>query len=1279
MRPLATVFIICAVAKAATPTVTTKVNPDQPAQILFDVIATTSDPCQYEVSESNTYSPLVNDVNSSLFSGSNLDTRTGAFTDPLNNLHRVFVAGTRAVQQASDGKYYSRGLQMVTTHYWRVSCGATLMDIATGSVSTGYPSWGRTYRDPVITASDHHMLFPNISETDRTACEIEPFTGAKICNFSLPNDEKRLLASTFGACSGTNWTVGTSCANATGTATTYSGTTQDKLFISLPAQYLNISSSQFFEQWVSTPVHPNWFNFIINTASCTGANTMTADCTAHVCLTLDSTPTTPGTCASNVQSLVFPVTPGPVNLCGDGGSSSCTINDLWGMPYTDTGYSLFGVGYLYTSGTSTTVNFTSTTDCNRTQPNETLQVNGGTVVVSAAAPVCSGTPHFVATSPINLDISSFTGPTGYPFQYYAGIWWNPRFGILIDKNSTTASNTFSIGSPNWADSRGGSLTNTSGGFHERCSQWLDGMGNYKCRWIEKIMFYNPTTGVSGYLGTTPGMASSGDQPSSGQECEAIGNGSTFWSDANTFVTGCIRASDSQFVIFTAQLTGNAANDVPLTPLATDQSVYPSSITWTDISGPIATKILAFDPTFDSTDYDNYTVMGYSSGRYVHGAAYRGGQDTLAYFWVYDMMSNTVVADWCSFCNPSGSRWSVIHGVEWVAPLQGANAVPLLAYQGKRGRDDTVNGPAYRITYAGNYCVAGCGGGSPTFMAGAMPPTCSPTCRIQITGIPTAMIAPTTLQNLAVGDVIEWGNCPGVPCENDQVLSIQSTNADITLTRGLDPNYPLQSWANGSTALLTPYWGVTTVDPIPSICFWDFLAQPNGPTSNANNYCRFDPGGGHSVSYDKVNFGSPSISGAYTPTGISNDKSQFPMGTTFAQAFDSPLFSGSCYSPQYPDLYEGHPSYKPTPWSIITDTHPNIGAAFNQNSATWVVGTLFKLTYNENPGGLLPSDGISYKCQPHLVESNFRSLNDMSSSATGNQIGGTTMDNYNYCIAYKVNECRTGSSVGDIYVNAPYLNPNYFNAGPPGPCDLSAADAYDLCFSDLAAQGLGTFVYPGPVSTSFTQQQNQFYPLLEQFAINAKGDPDTLNGKLLWGGWQVVFTANSSGPLYAGGRGGVYLVKVPQTQPPYDGLNRTQFSSHSVTISGVPGGTNNVIVRFGYAEYGTPTQYYCTQRRDPCVANSGTVNQSNPFQWPADGVGGVESGITGVSCASTCAIQIPIISGYVGYFLAVFRDGGNSTISTRLLAPSAGDVAPVAPVTSRAVTSGGTVFPGKVVH
>ncbi|MEP6538657.1 MAG: hypothetical protein ABJF23_25180, partial [Bryobacteraceae bacterium] len=99
--------------------------------------------CRVEVSENPSYAPLANDVNPALFNGADLDSRSGSVTDAGR---RIFIAGSRSVDQAADSKWYSRALQTDTIHYFRIRCDA---DTATGSFRTANIPVGVTYPYPV--------------------------------------------------------------------------------------------------------------------------------------------------------------------------------------------------------------------------------------------------------------------------------------------------------------------------------------------------------------------------------------------------------------------------------------------------------------------------------------------------------------------------------------------------------------------------------------------------------------------------------------------------------------------------------------------------------------------------------------------------------------------------------------------------------------------------------------------------------------------------------------------------------------------------------------------------------------------------------------------------------------------------------------------------------------------------------------------------------------------------------------------------------------------------
>ena len=111
-------------------------------------------------------------------------------------------------------------------------------------------------------------------------------------------------------------------------------------------------------------------------------------------------------------------------------------------------------------------------------------------------------------------------------------------------------------------------------------------------------------------------------------------------------------------------------------------------------------------------------------------------------------------------------------------------------------------------------------------------------------------------------------------------------------------------------------------------------------------------------------------------------------------------------------------------------------------------------------------------------------------------------------------------------------------------------------------------------------------------------------------------------------------------PAPDGVDRTAYIPTPVEVTSPPPGTDNVIVRFWYQE----NNGYCGSRAEDCFAVSSTIPQE-PFKYPSDGAGGVEAGITGISCASGCKVAVPGTTGHVLYYQVKFRDANNATLSS----------------------------------
>ncbi len=212
-------------------------------QAILTYTAPSASDCTVQVSESQSLSPLVHDVDPSLFPGANLDSRPG---NPANGLRRSFVVGNRRSDLASDNKLYSRALQANTQHWYQVSCGTAT---GSGSFSTANPPLGNNYPDvpPFNSAGFGNYGWPTIDWNDQSKVYIDPLTGIAVKRFTWPGAYGYSAGPgntglPFGAqIGGTTanyvdingaWTnAGNITSGVSTTLATYSGTNSDPIFV----------------------------------------------------------------------------------------------------------------------------------------------------------------------------------------------------------------------------------------------------------------------------------------------------------------------------------------------------------------------------------------------------------------------------------------------------------------------------------------------------------------------------------------------------------------------------------------------------------------------------------------------------------------------------------------------------------------------------------------------------------------------------------------------------------------------------------------------------------------------------------------------------------------------------------------------------------------------------------------------------------------------------------------------------------------------------------------
>jgi hypothetical protein len=156
-------------------------------------------------------------------------------------------------------------------------------------------------------------------------------------------------------------------------------------------------------------------------------------------------------------------------------------------------------------------------------------------------------------------------------------------------------------------------------------------------------------------------------------------------------------------------------------------------------------------------------------------------------------------------------------------------------------------------------------------------------------------------------------------------------------------------------------------------------------------------------------------------------------------------------------------------------------------------------------------------------------------------------------------------------------------------------------------------------------------------------------KLVDGYWHGKVLSDASWVMFrsmytSGAWTDILLGKLPPF-PPTDSVVRWSFQPIPLKLTPPAGLTvDNAVVEFGYAENGEPGKFYCSSRQERCLATAATI-PAVPFVFPSEGTGGLETGVTGVTCASGCTVAIPALSQRMLYYRVKYRDASNRTVAT----------------------------------
>jgi hypothetical protein len=325
----------------------------------------------------------------------------------------------------------------------------------------------------------------------------------------------------------------------------------------------------------------------------------------------------------------------------------------------------------------------------------------------------------------------------------------------------------------------------------------------------------------------------------------------------------------------------------------------------------------------------------------------------------------------------------------------------------------------------------------------------------------------------------------------------------------------------------------------------------------------------------------------------------------------------------PNQVDSHPGFcsQTQPWCFDSrpmDGGPNLMVGSSGSPFVNVTGQLWKFAGAQSVLHRKSLNTVAYAGNYPLVD-----ISGPSSSIASDSSGS-----YEYCYALAAGECYSGSSAGDIYVNAPYVSYPYCNY--PGIARMPI-DTNSICVGDLSA-------YAGNLVQVGVAAQDIFGALSRRLGPNyAK-----------WNMMDVYWTLNGSSNgllgfsqvLWLDGVRTENLITVIPPYPAPDSISRGTFIPISVTTAPPPSlMVNDAIVEFGYAENGDPGGFFCTSRQESCVAVSGAVDASTPFFYEQ-----VEAH-SGARCSAGCTVAIPALPQRVLYYRWKYRDAFGKVIAT----------------------------------
>jgi len=1191
--------------------------------------------CTVKVSESDTLSPLVHDVNPELFSGSNQD--LGRPATVVNGQYRTVTIGARTSEKASNGWLYSRALQTFTQHYYSVECSS---GTATGTFTTANIPLGNTFPEPPPFNADGfgNYAWPTIDWADPSKTYIDPMTGVLVkLAYPLPGRQSNSEWGTpteyvFANYVDVNgaWSSAANVLNksASGPFASYSGSQSDPLFLSFNA---------IQDGWA-----PGWGDVLDDvrlTLYGSGSESSADDRTVLACLSIDSGQS----CVSS--EIEFALGSGIGTVSGPSAYPLLQFRGWGGSRYLRRNETSTQHGKVNVNGTTVTL---ASTDASYNFF-DTEWKAGSKIYIQDSAGTCPNNLCTIASVDSARQLTIQESPGTLTGKEYRSAAW----GIRLRKKTGTG--TVSINaSYTYAKSSMPSMP-------------LSGSGDF-CSKLTTTVSYaadgvTPITPVQGRLcslqqtgggqsllilliedtGETRVLSdfffNSGPQ----QGWLSVPYGSFSTTDPLSIYVHAYDNTGSYPKHALYRVQYDAAQG-KFRHWVGDRYRYSSRpadyLTWTNLTPGSSTKTIedqvsaaiTTNPFYKPAMGANAGFVGILGNYAVYSMSFGGIQDSPCFAIRFDLTTGNLaqVADTMGGFSATG-RWAGCHAVQafgaddWLmvsaSLLNGQNSNSYMhgpfevrgvsqVYKGGTWSSDTAIG-------AGDFYT--CTAGNAYESKGATGANCL---KIRITGEPCSAY-PTASektdypcpwdanrsmpQTLQPGDYL-WVINPDrfFNGKNEKMLVISKTDIG-------DGAYELEVM-RAATCRGVPYYdgegerthanGWTAVMSGTGLCGgngWWLSATGNSwyPEDGALTNAHGTLGSGLSTDrYTMLVAGSASRFSQQVPE-------QFGKPAMYAQQQWRSSFGGVSLQAgvdvqSYLNKGQWTAPASEQVWALdLRHYNPSGGYGSELTSGIW--SQTYSLVAGTTKVYKINNPGVYGKVVPYLSWAGRYLLKDMS----GPNAAITDADDWRYCVARRAGECRAGSSVNDTFVNVPRASlstnciVNQYSENYPcfhnGYSFGAWATQHDVSRDDPA--GLNgrrlTMAFTGP------GRQYQFK--------NLHATPS--------GRWAFVESGWVDGV-----RDDMLLVKLPPWPNAQQDGTRNGFVPIQVDLP--PNEQySKARIRFGYAENGPVSSFFCTSRQEACVTDEALT----PFAYEQSET------LTPKSCQGGCSIAIPAIPGRVLYY------------------------------------------------